>query len=303
MEKVHMKSSTAAIVVTFYPPRDFYEHLVSSVIPQVDRVIVVDNTPTPSEVLQSIHDERVILLSNKSNIGLAQAQNLGISLAISMGYEWVLLLDQDSRPAPDFMDSMQDHYNSLTPGEKENLLMLAPNICDKLGGFFYPRIIRSRFGFKRIHCEHGKVIRNALIAISSGSLIPVRSFQRIGFMDDDFFIDYVDNDFCLRGISRGLTIHIVCNALLFHRLGNVRKTYSLGRLVVRSSFHEPARRYFIYRNRIRVWKRYFKKVPEFVLYDFMALAYDLVRIAFMEDNPREKLKAAFKGMIDGWKLQ
>jgi len=298
-----MKSSTAAIVVTFYPPGEFQDNLITSVIPQVDRIIIVDNTPTPSEVLQSIHDERVIILSNKRNVGLARAQNLGISLAISMGYEWVLLLDQDSRPAPDFMDSMKDYYNSLPPDEKEKLLMLAPNLYDYLGGFFYSTIIRSRFGFRRVNCEEGKAIRNALIAISSGSLIPVKSFKRIGFMDDDFFIDYVDNDFCLRGISQGLIIHVVCNALLFHRLGNRSKTYSLGRLVVRPSFHKPVRRYFIYRNRTRVWKRYFKAVPEFVFYDFTAMIYDLIRTAFMEDDRRKKLKAAFQGMIDGWKLQ
>ncbi|MCX7823882.1 MAG: glycosyltransferase family 2 protein [Syntrophobacterales bacterium] len=293
-----MKESTATVVVTFHPPDELWENL-KVIASQVDWIIIIDNTP--GGINPRIQEERITILSNKRNIGLARAQNLGIGLAISMGYEWVLLLDQDSRPAPDFMERMGEYYKSLSPEDQSNLLMLTPNLYDNTFGFFYPRIVKSSFLFKRTYCKDRKGIPNALITISSGSLIPVRSFYRIGFMDDSLFIDHVDNDFCLRGLSSGLVIHVVCGALLFHRLGNYKKVYSMGSFLIKPSFYPPFRRYFIYRNRVLVWRRYFKKVPSFVLHDALVTLYDLLKIALLEDRRREKFKAIFEGILDGWK--
>lgn len=291
------KEVTAAVVVTFYPPYELWGKL-KEVSNQVDRIIVIDNTPGGINI-ETQHD-RITVLSNKRNLGLARAQNLGISLALSMEYEWILLLDQDSEPAPDFMDCMRTYYNSLSKEAKSTILMLAPNLYDSNLGFFYPRIVKRAFFFKRIHCDERKVITNALLAISSGSLIPARSFYRIGFMDDSLFIDHVDNDFCLRGISQGLTIHVVCKALLFHRLGNCKKTYSVGSLLIKPSYYPPFRRYFIYRNRIIIWRRYFKKVPGFVFHDILVALYDLLKTALLEDKRKVKLLAVFEGIRDGW---
>lgn len=290
------KELTAAVVVTFYPSDEVWKNLKIT-LDQVDRIIVIDNTAGGIE--PKIHHNRILVLSNRRNIGLAKAQNLGIALAISSGYEWILLLDQDSQPAPDFMECMQQYYKSLSKKDKDTILLLAPNLYDNILKFFYPRVIRSHFLFRRIHCKDKENITNSLIAISSGSLIPARTFHRIGFMDDALFIDHVDNDFCLRGISQGLVIHTVCKALLFHRLGNCRKIYSIGSFLIKPSFYPPFRRYFIYRNRIIVWRRYFKKVPEFILHDFLVALYDLFKIAFLEDEKKLKLQAVFEGIKDG----
>lgn len=291
---------TAAVIVTFYPPDDLWENL-KLILKQVDRIIVIDNTPDGIE--PKIRHNQILILSNKRNVGLARAQNLGISLALSMGYRWILLLDQDSQPAPNFMECMKQYYKSLSKKARDKVLMLTPNLYDSALGLFYPRIIRSRFLFRRMYCRNEEGIPNALISISSGSLIPVRTFYRIGFMDDSLFIDHVDNDFCLRGILHGFVIHVVCGALLFHKLGNCKKTYSVGPLVVKPSCYSPIRRYFIYRNRIIIWRRYFKKVPAFVIHDILVALYDLIKTAFLEDGRKLKFRAMLEGIRDGCKFR
>lgn len=295
------KQNTAAVIVTFNPSDDLRQ-TVEAITKQVDRIIIIDNTPDPHKAQPPSEYDRVLCVFSGRNLGVARAQNLGISLAISMGYKWILLLDQDSKPASDFMSLMHEYFSSLAWEEKRRILMLAPNLCDESEGFFYTRVAGSKWMFKRLECKGKQFITNIIIAISSGSLIPVRSFKLIGFMDDSLFIDHVDNDFCLRGISKGLKIHVVCSAVVFHRLGNLKKVYSVGRFAIRSSFYAPFRRYFIYRNRMIVWKRYFRKVPAFVFHDVFSMFYDLFKIIFTEDQKREKLQAAVKGFTDGLKM-
>ncbi|SFM64673.1 glycosyltransferase family 2 protein [Thermodesulforhabdus norvegica] len=301
MEADSLGSRTAAVIVSFHPTEDL-SYRIMTILKQVGLVIVVDNTPGGASCLQGLEDGRLKLIVNGENRGLAAAQNQGIRFAIECGFEWVLLLDQDSLPAPDFMEVMSGYYWSLTESEKEKLLMLAPNVFDELGGFFYRHVLPAPWGFIRKLCGHQRCLKGVFFSISSGSLIPVRVFSEIGLMDEDFFIDYVDNDFCLRGLSKGMVIHVVCPAVLFHSLGDRRRYYSLGPVKVRPSFHPPLRRYFIYRNRVRVWKRYGRKVPGFVMFDLLAAIYDVLRIIFFEENSGEKLLAAFRGLSEGIRL-
>ncbi|MGC8719287.1 MAG: glycosyltransferase family 2 protein [Thermodesulforhabdaceae bacterium] len=295
------EKNTAAVIVTFYPPADM-RYTLNVLTKQVDRIIIIDNTPALDRAQSDLKFNNALFIPVGRNLGVARAQNLGISLAISMGYEWILLLDQDSKPASDFMKVMHRYFSSLTKQEKEQILMLAPNLCDESGGFFYTRVAGSKWMFRRVDCKGKQSVTDVLIAISSGSLIPVTSFQRIGFMDDNLFIDHVDNDFCLRGICKRLKIHVVCDAVVFHRLGNLRRVYSIGRLSIKSSFYTPFRRYFIYRNRMIIWKRYFRKVPAFVFHDIFSMLYDLLKIILVEDLKRCKLQAAFEGLLSGLKM-
>lgn len=302
MNKIFLGDRTAAVIVSFYPPEDLLQRVVA-LAKQVGMIVVVDNTPGGVPSFRDFKNRRVRFIVNGENRGLAAAQNQGICFARECGFEWVLLLDQDSSPAGDFMAAMSNYYSGLSEAEKEKLLMLAPRIYDEVGRFFYKHVLPGPLGFVRRLCDGQDYLKGAFFSISSGSLIPLRNFLDLGLMDEDFFIDYVDDDFCLRGISRGKIIHVVCSALLFHRLGERKRSYRFGGIEIRPSFHSPMRRYFIYRNRVRVWKRYGKKVPGFLIFDLLAAVYDLLRIVFFEENSREKLQAALKGILHGARLQ
>jgi rhamnosyltransferase len=55
--------------------------------------------------------------------------------------------------------------------------------------------------------------------ISSGSLIPLRIFDLIGFFNEDIFIYYVDTDFCMRVTRHGLRVYLCTDAVMLHREG------------------------------------------------------------------------------------
>jgi rhamnosyltransferase len=54
---------------------------------------------------------------------------------------------------------------------------------------------------------------------SSFSLIPVTTFEKIGFFREDFFIDYIDMDFSLRCWKNNLPVYIARNATFTHDIG------------------------------------------------------------------------------------
>ncbi len=288
----------AAVIVTYHPSSQFASNIFR-VLAQVQRVYIVDNGSDPScfEFLSS--SSRVTIIFNHRNLGLGAAQNAGIKAAIEDGYEWILFLDQDSFLTPRFVRTMISYFQALEDDEKSLIFILGPKIYDQGGDFFYKYLQRSgRFLFKRIECDK-KSLKDIIFVISSGSLMPAKVFRELGFFREDFFIDYIDNEFCLRGVTRGFKIHVVCDALLIHRIGD-RKLKRIGVVELKPTFHSHLRRYTIYRNRVKVWRLYYRKMISYVIFDVMAMLYDLFRILCAEDDKRRKLFSAVRGFLHGW---
>ncbi len=289
----------AAVIVTYFPPDNFGLNL-ASVCEQVDRVFVIDNGSTSFSFDQAYESDKVTVFINEENIGLAAAQNMGVKAALEGGYDWILFLDQDSFLTRGYVSTMLSHFQSLDIIDKKRVFMLGPRIFDEGGGFFYKHLVKwGSLGFKRVSCA-GEIIENVIFIISAGSFIARWAFEKLGFFKEEFFIDYVDNEFCLRGISRGFKIQVVCNAILFHKIG-ARRLVKIGSFTVKPTFHSFMRRYTIYRNRVWVWKLYFRRVFPFVFFDILATFCDLLRIVTVEDNVSRKLRYAIKGLWVGLK--
>src|SRR5271170_4257355 len=94
------RSKVWAVVVTHNPTPDF-EQNVRALIPQVKRVIIVDNQSSPAiqefvGTVASTYESEIIW--SQQNLGIASALNLGVDLALtSNACQWILMLDQDSR--------------------------------------------------------------------------------------------------------------------------------------------------------------------------------------------------------------
>lgn len=286
-----------AVIVTYNIGSDFTENF-ESLIHQTDHAVVIDNGSGPEtlamlEALNAKHRGFMTLVHNSEN-NLAKAQNIGIRKAREGGFKWVLLLDHDSRLDHDMIGHMRAAYHDAQ--EREQIGILAPHIKDRNAprehGYLKSLLI---LGFFRAYFNGKPVIDRVMSVISSGSLIPLDVFEATGMMDEKFIIDYLDNDFCLRLITRGYRIMVVRDALLYHSLGECREHQVLG-LHVTSTNHSPLRRYYIYRNRLTTWRRYAFSVPAFVVYDVLASLYDMLRILLFEGQKLAKFRMIGRGM-------
>lgn len=290
------------LVVTLNPPPSFFARL-DSFYAQLDQLVIVDNGSN-ADICHLLRqeaqrrDSSLSVVFNETNLGIATALNQGFQWALEKGYSYIVAFDQDSQPAPGMLSTMLEVYSMRA--ENGRLAVVAPVVMDSQvniqARYLRPR---SKFLYERVSC-HGNedVLENITYVITSGSLYDLAVYQEIGPFRDDFFIDYVDTEYCLRARKKGYSIAVACNAYLEHRQGDRRKRVLLGREHY-PTFHSPLRWYFFGRNRILMLCQYAFLFPHWLLYEIVASLYTFMKMLLFEDRKMAKLKALFRGTLDG----
>jgi rhamnosyltransferase len=283
------KANICAVVVTFHPDSDLFRR-VEKVAKQAGRTVIVDNgSPTSCvEQIRDIADKLAIhLILNVLNEGIACALNAGVRWAASQGYQWVLTLDQDTAIAPDMIDALADVFRWYPA--RRWLAVIGSNYRDKVDG--------------RLLCE--EVIGpesppgwEMVAVLTSGSLVSVDAFQAIGGFRDEFFIDCVDFEYCLRARAHGFHVAITSKPVMEHGIGHL--TYHrLLWIRVGTSNHSPVRQYFMTRNTLILAREYISKEPRWILKYFWAWVRSIVRVLLFEEERIPKTGYIARGCIDG----
>ncbi|HEY4011332.1 MAG TPA: glycosyltransferase family 2 protein [Acidobacteriaceae bacterium] len=273
-----------AIVVTYHPDEDAGLRL-QALRPQVEHLVVVDNGSSAEE-LQRLRtatcEQRVELIENGENLGIATALNVGVLRALEKGSRWVLLFDQDSQVTEGFVAGMLNAFATSPWGDR--LAILVPQYRDVRLGLPIPSI-RVRDGIEA--------------AMTSGSLIPVRVFQQHGLFREELFIDAVDYEYSLRLRKAGKVIEETAEATLLHEPGAPVLHRFAGQVMFRTANYSPVRRYYQERNKIWVTRRYLFDFPVFCMKLMMFSAKDFTKIVLAEQNKRVKMRYFLRGMVDG----
>lgn len=292
------KSKICAVIVTYQPVHEL-EVLLRITSQNVGKVVIVDNG-SDSACREWLHalsvDTNTSLIANGENLGVAAGLNLGIHYAIQQSFEWVLMLDQDSRPAPDMVAQLCNGYAKIS--NPAQTAILAPGIVDAYSGREAPFLTRDfAFFFRRTRCS-ADVIEDVTTAITSGALLRVEAFKNVDGFRDDFFIDYVDTEFCLKLQKNGWNIIAVCPAKLNHRLGH-RTMTKIGPLKLYPTHHTPNRWYTIGRNRVIMLKTFGLRFPHWLTYELISSAFITLRMLLTEEDKLAKLRFSLIGTLDG----
>jgi len=301
---VHKIGSTVAAVIVIFNPDDRFRKLLLSLIEQVDKIWIIDNQPNfdVDKFIKNVQlgcEDKITVIENERNIGLAAAQNRGIKLALADELDWVLLLDQDSIPNKFFVKNMlhavqtcdnEDHIGFLTPRHEND--DGSPSVPTYSKGLFLKP--------KRYHMNLTEIDVSLLFGMASGSFIPNKRLKEIGLMREDFWIDYIDYEFSFRVRKQGYKILGVGGARLNHRLGITEQFKFLGK-TFSYQVHPAFRRYTIYRNRVKVIKEYSILFPDFLIFEILSIAKDLLKLALLEDQKFKKLHSIIIGIIDGFR--
>lgn len=277
--------NVCALVVTYYPDDGFVDRL-EQVLPQVGKVVVIDNTPLETvsmDVKAAIQGlPNTELIENRVNKGIAEALNQGLAFAAENGFDWLLTLDQDTQCQPDMVKTLIRLSEVCRPRP----LVLGSN-------YFDPQTNRTKvpIGQKDDDFLEQKTV------ITSGCLIDVRQALSIGGFRADYFIDQVDHEFCLRARAHGYTVIISRKSLMTHsvgRPGGVRLPF-LGVL----PNHPPVRKYYIARNTVVTVATYWRKEPAWCLRRLMRMFLGLMEMGLLEEHRFSKIRAFSGGVFDG----
>lgn len=237
-----------AIVVTYQPESGLdLEGQVASLREQGADVLLVDNASEPAarrRIEALAGSNGAALMVNQRNVGLAAALNQGVEHAAAAGYEWLATFDQDSRIMPEYFTAMWGALAAYPQPDRVGIM--GPR-------FLHPGSRTSSFA--RTGSDPTLPYAPAWQAITSGSVMPLRLFKSVGPFRSDFFIDYVDHEFCLRCRQQGWQVIEIGGAVLQHRQGTpVRHRLGWMRPVV--MHHTAARHYYKARNRLVVYGQY-----------------------------------------------
>jgi len=278
-----LHNRVCAVIVSYNPPDALLDSL-AAIRPQVTHLVLVDNGSAFDSV-QMLEIARSTLncevIRNGSNIGIAKALNRGISYARSRGSQHVLFFDQDSKVAnSDYVASLLEAYGRSSGSIP--IAMVAPCYVDRISGTHLP-IARRRDG-------------SPISTMTSGTLVPIKTFAALGQYDERLFIDYVDIEFCLRCHQSRYVILEAPQAVLLHTLGRPTRHRLFGKSFVTTN-HSASRRYYITRNRLLTMLRYWRDW-QWLSYELKLSLSELVKVVFVEENTKDKLSCATRGIAD-----
>ncbi len=261
-------------MVLYHPTQDVVVN-IRSYLGELARLYLVDNSPCPSDSMIAAFagDERISYHANQENLGVAAALNFAAARAVNEGFRFLLTMDQDSRAESGMVGTLRDCMAS----GGDPVAMVVPFLVTREGKL--PAIKES--------------VEEVGVAMTSGSLIKLSSYMAAGGFREDFFIDFVDVEYCLRLRKQGFTIVRDNRALLYHAVG-----YKVGFPGWRVTSHHPVRAYYKTRNRMFVWKLYSESFSGYCQRDRLRFFLEIGRVVCCEPQKIEKLRMILKGFRD-----
>lgn len=251
---------------------------ISAIKPQVDKIVLIENGSRDTGYLKEFEGEKIELIVNDENMGIAYALNQVMQFAHDNGADWALTLDQDSVVAENLV--------------KEYRKFMLPDVgivtcCINDRNFVAYGEGRENDGEELQYC------------ITSASMTNVKAVMEVGGFDNEMFIDWVDWDICLALRNRGYKIRRAAKTHIIHELGENTKSkiwHGHQLLIMRRS---KMRNYYINRN----WIYIARKWPEVSLFKNSLICIKRIVIAILlEHNKWQSVKSLTKGMIDGFRM-
>ncbi|MEO6131601.1 MAG: glycosyltransferase, partial [Saprospiraceae bacterium] len=225
-----------------YPFLDNCLRSVQQAMKPIDGEIIVIDNSSVDRTPQLLHEHfpSVILIANNDNKGFAKANNQGLDISHS---EYVVLLNPDTIVSEDtfttcldFLDGhpdtgavgvrMVDGSGRFLPESKRGLPTLLASFM-KMSSLYhlFPRSAKLNSYYQGQIDEH----ETAKIDVLSGAFMFIRkkTLDKIGFLDEDYFMYGEDIDLSYRIIKGGFSIYYLPSTSIIHYKGESTRKSSL----------------------------------------------------------------------------
>ena len=262
-------------VILYNPDKSVREN-IKSYLNQVELLIVVDNSETiDSKLVDEIRSfENVDYIFFTENLGVATALNVAANRAIEKGFQYMLTMDQDSKVQPNMVSSLLE----ISKG-KTNVGIIAPLHMHKYGTHLKP-----------VGSE-----QKVLLTMTSGNLLSLEAYKIIGKFCEDYFIDYVDIEYCFRMLQNNFNIWQANDVILEHNEATISERHFFNKKVHPHN-HKPFRLYYKTRNLLYLRRKYKNVFPVLMKTEYNSYLWTIVRMIIYEEEKFLKLKMVFLGV-------
>ena len=235
-------SLNGSVVVLTYNGRLWINPCLRSIIKagiNEDKLFVIDNASTDGTTdIIRLDFPNIRLIVNSYNLGFGSGNNIGIQAALELGSEFIMLLNQDTRIAPDCIIHL---HQAVEDRGKEGLFVPLQLTYDgaRIDPSMRKGLLSEVGSFVDDLWRGGLQPTYELPAAYGGALLFHRSiFERVGLFDECFFLYGEDEDLCRRIKRAGIPIWLVPQAHVYHwhtiMQGKGEKNPSINHLVRRS---------------------------------------------------------------------
>lgn len=185
-------------------------------------IILLDDASTNDSVqqLQKHLTENTVFLPQEANIGFAAANNVGMRRALADGCDWVLLLNNDTVAAPDFLETL---LRETPAGAVSCPKMLFLDPLDEIW-FAGGELDRATGKVRHLggHEKDGPAFaekKQVSFITFCCVLLPRQVIEQVGFLDETLFMYCEDVDYCIRLADAGVPLWFLPDAKIWHKAG------------------------------------------------------------------------------------
>ena len=254
------------------------------------RIVIVDNASADGSADEAgAQYPNITVIRHAENLGITGGNNAGMAWCRANKCDWVLLLNNDTVVQPDFLSNLL--------AQTEPNCLLVPKIYfydnqtlinNHFGGFDYRRGVHTDWFYGKPDSPASGTVQRGTMANTCALLIPKVVVDRVGPMDDQYFIYCDDTDFITRAVRGGSRIKFVPDAILFHR-----ESSSSG------GTDSPLSIYYTTRNRLYFMRKH-QKNPAVLLFfwGYFTLTRVVVGARYLRRGQVSQFRAMRNGIVD-----
>lgn len=230
----------SVVIIHYNTPEDTLECLASLAQVRTKNfqfsVTIVDNASRePFEIPRALAKANWEVVRSESNLGFTGGNNLGIKHALeSSNSDYILLLNSDTYVDPNFLIQLYDHAQnfpqdgminpkiyfakgyefheaSYKPTEKGNVIWFGGGSID------WPNLLAFHRAVDELDRGQVQTIRHTDFATGCCVLIKREVIEKIGLLDERFFLYLEDVDWSVRAQQAGYQIGFCPEALVWHK--------------------------------------------------------------------------------------
>lgn len=247
-----IKKTRIGGLVIWYEPSQYEVDNILSYINDVDCLYIFDNSKKShlSLITKIQGKEKIKYYHEGKNRGLGYPINKIAEVAIEDNVEWLITFDQDSRPAKNMINMMRQYVESDMYNFQVS--MVVPVVLEPIG-------------MQEEAFDNLPYLSCISKTVQSGAMHKVEDLRKIRY-NEEYFIDNVDFNFCVRSREFGKKIVRINRARLYHQESSVStKTMEAEGFKFYVNKYSPSRYYYQYRNMLYDAKYFLAIDPDYVL--------------------------------------
>ncbi len=189
------------------------------------RMVLVDNGSTDGSLeAATARLDGAEIVRNAANVGFARANNIGVTRALAdPAVEYVLTLNNDTLPAPDFLERLVGAADRSPPGygswQGKVVSADEPRLLDAVGLELTRDSLATQLGYREV--DAGRYQSGDVYGVNAAAALYSRAFiEGVSvadeFFDGDFFAYLEDVDVAVRGVASGWRAGYVADAVVGH---------------------------------------------------------------------------------------